>query len=251
MKIVPTALGLCLAAAALPAAAQTITVAWRDKPPYHYLEDGVEKGELLLRARAIFAAAGIPTHFVREPSKRIWANFGAGRRHYCSIGWYRLPERELVAQFSIPFHADPPHAVLVAPDAVAAVAAHPTLASLLADRQLVMGVVDGVSYGPELDALIASSANQVQRRTVDPAALMRMILAGRFAFMFADVDDWDYWRVREPPLGRIVPRQFPDMPPGQQRYIACGKDVAPGLMARLNKAIEQAPEAGAGKGPRR
>src|SRR4051812_31647867 len=110
---------LALAAAAPQVRAQTITVAWRDKPPYHYVENGVEKGILLARARQVVAAAGIDTKFVREPTKRIWSNFQGGASDYCSFGWYRLPERESFAQFSVPFHVDPPHTVLIAPEAAA------------------------------------------------------------------------------------------------------------------------------------
>src|SRR5471030_1751105 len=88
------------------AAAPVITVSWRDKPPYHYMEDGVGKGFLLERAKEIFSVAGIDAHFVNEPQKRIWANFQHGASQYCSISWYRLPERESVAQYSQPLHID-------------------------------------------------------------------------------------------------------------------------------------------------
>jgi uncharacterized protein (TIGR02285 family) len=245
-------LSLAAAAAAPPPIGQTITVAWRDKAPYHYVENGVEKGELLLRARRVFAAAAIRASFVREPTKRIWANLQAGKPNYCSIGWYRVPGREADVQFSVPFHADPPQVVLVAADAVVAAAAHSTLASLLADRRLTLGVADGVSYGAELDTLIARSASPVQRRTVDPESLMHMIGAGRFSYMFADVDDWDHWREHDPAMKQVLRRDFPDMPPGLLRYIVCSKDVAPTVMARLNKAIDAAmPELAAARSRRR
>ncbi|MES2113856.1 MAG: hypothetical protein V4578_01830, partial [Pseudomonadota bacterium] len=72
-------------------AAPIITVSWRDKPPYHYLDNGVPKGFLLERTQAIFAAAGIATRLAPEPQKRIWANFSHGATNYCSFSWYRLP----------------------------------------------------------------------------------------------------------------------------------------------------------------
>lgn len=245
MRPILTLLPLLLTFAAGHAACQDVTVAWRDKPPYHYVEDGVEKGILLERARQVFAAAGIGARFVREPSKRIWANFQTGMSNYCSIGWYRLPEREAVAQFSAVMHTDPPHTVLIAPGAVAAVAAHATLASLLADRSLTLGVVDGVSYGMRIDALIRDSANQVLRRTVEPSAMMRMTAADRVSFMFIDRDDWLHVQEREPSLKKTVRRDFPDMPPGLQRHIVCSKDLPPSFMARLNRAIE----GGSGRSP--
>lgn len=218
--------------------AAVITVAWRDRPPYHYTENGVDKGMLLLRAKRAFAEAGLATQFVKMPSKRIWANFEARSPYFCSIGWYHLAERERLAQYSAPIYADPPQIVLVAPAARAAVDAHATLASLLADPTLSVGLVDGLSYGPALDALLRTSANQIQLRTVEPASIMRMVAAGRFSFTFSDVDDWTYARAHDPSLPATLRRDYPDMPTGLKRYVLCTKDVPAESMARLNRAID-------------
>jgi len=232
-----SAAAACLGLAALAAASPPITVAWRDKPPYHYTENGEAKGFLLQRAQDVFAKAGIEAHFINEPQKRIWANFAHGATNYCSISWYDLPERERVAQFSAAIHVDAPHTVLVSPAAIAQVKAHATLASLLADPALTLGVVDGVSYGPELDAMIAHSTNQIMRRTVEATNMMRMLAVGRASFMFADRADWDFYRQHEPTLRVVVQHEFPDLPPGQKRHIACSKDIGADVMGRLNAAI--------------
>jgi polar amino acid transport system substrate-binding protein len=220
------------------APAPAITVAWRDRPPYHYTENGVDKGVVLERARQVFADAGLATRFVKMPSKRIWANFVAHTSNFCSIGWYRIPEREPYSQFSSPILSDPPQIVLVAPAAAARVDRHATLAALLADPSLSLGLVDGVSYGPQLDARIRGAASQAVLRTVDASSMMRMVAAGRFAFTFSDVDDWRYAREHDTSLQAALRRDYPDMPPGLKRYIMCTKDVPAASMARLNHAIE-------------
>lgn len=235
----PAAIVLLVLSAATSAWAAPITVAWRDKAPYHYLENGVARGFLLERAQRIFEAAGVPARFVEEPVKRIWANFAGGATSYCSIGWYKLPEREAVAQFSEPFHTDPPHTILAAPGALHKVRAHRTLASLLADRSLILGVVDGVSYGPELDGMIRNAGNQVDRKTVTPALMTRSVAANRVSFMFIDRDDYDYLRGRDDNMRGAAQVDFPDMPPGVKRYIVCSKDVPRETMAALNRAIER------------
>ncbi|PWF55320.1 hypothetical protein C7C56_002460 [Massilia glaciei] len=230
-----------LAAALAPAfaAAAPLTVAWRDKAPYHHTENGVERGFLLARAKAVFAGAGIEAQFVMEPAKRIWANLDNGTPNYCSIGWYRLPGRERVAQYSKPLHTDLPHTILVAPGAAARVRAHPTLRALLADPGLTLGVVDGVSYGARLDALIAASGNRIDRRTVIPTRMMRMLAAGRVSFMFIDREDLAYLSGREPGVREALRHDFADMPAGLARHLVCGKDVAPALMERIDKAIDK------------
>lgn len=220
------------------APAPAITVAWRDRPPYHYTENGVDKGVVLERAKQVFADAGLSARFVKMPSKRIWANFVAHTSNFCSIGWYRIPEREPYSQFSAPILSDPPQVVLVAPSAVAKVDTHATLASLLADPTLSLGLVDGVSYGAPLDARIRAAASQAVPRTVDAASMIRMVAAGRFAFTFSDADDWRYARAHDATLQAAQQRDYPDMPPGLKRYIMCTKDVPAASMARLNRAIE-------------
>lgn len=233
----------CLLVSGLqPATANdSITVAWRNKAPYHYLEQGVERGFLLERARQVFASAGITSEFVLQPPKRIWHSFEQGTPRYCSFGWYRLPERERVAQFSLPFHVDPPQIVLASQQALAAIAAHKSFAALLQDRRITLGLVDGVSYGPSLDGLIAGSANQIKHSTVEPTQMMRMLAAHRIDYMLADQADWDYLRQHERDLDAIAEQHFADMPAGLERYIVCSKDVSAEQMDRINRAIQQTP----------
>jgi len=218
-------------------APQPLTVVWRDKPPYHYQENGEPKGFLLERVKNIFNVAGVPAQFITEPQKRIWANFRHGAKNYCSISWYRLPEREAVAQFTAAIHEDLPHSVLIAPAYVDKVAAHSTLSSLLNDPELTLGLVDGVSYGPALDQMIKDSKNRIMSRTVEATLMMRMLTVGRASFMFVDREDWDYFRAHETTPQTAVRRDFPDMPPGMKRYILCSKDVPAETMAKLNQAI--------------
>lgn len=231
-------IGLLAAGSAATALAQApVTVSWREKPPYYYFENGVAKGFMLERAKQVFAAAGVPARFVNEPQKRIWANFSHGMKNYCSISWYRLPEREAVAQYTATVHTDQPHAVLAVPAVAARIKAHPNLKSLVADKTLTLAVIDGVSYGQELDALILGSQNRVMRRTVETAAMFRMVAVGRADYLFVDREDWNYLRIKHPELQSLVLLDFADMPPGLKRYFVCSRDIPAETMERLNRAI--------------
>lgn len=225
-----------------PATAAPITVAWREKPPYYYTEDGVEKGFMLAYGKEVFAAAGIDARFVREPQKRIWANFEMHKPNYCSLSWYRLPEREAIAQFTVPIYSDPPHTILVASTAAAKVQAHPSLASLMADPELTLGVVDGVSYGAELDERIAKSSNQTMRRTVTTTNMMQMLAANRFSYMLADRNDWGYMHSHFKELANVTQYDVPDLPPGLKRHIVCSRDTPAAIIERLNQAIRTLPK---------
>ncbi len=232
-------LSAMIAGAAVTSHAQVLTVAWRNKPPHQYLEDNVEKGILLERAKQVFREAQLPARFVEEPAKRIWNNFRIGSKNYCSIGWYRLPEREALVQFSTIFHTDPPHTLLVSPGAVALVSAHKTLASLLTDESLTLGLVDGVSYGPELDALILHSHNRIERSTTSPMVMANMIGANRASFMFIDREDWEYLHDREKSMQGTTQIDLKGMPQGLDRYIVCSKDVPAAKMQKINQVLNR------------
>ncbi len=218
-------------------AEETLTVAWRNKPPHQYIENNVEKGILLDRAKEAFSEAHLPARFVEEPAKRIWNNFAIGSKNYCSIGWYRIPERESLVQYSAIFHSDPPHTLLVSPAAIAPVTAHKTLASLLTDESLTMGVVDGVSYGPELDALIKRSKNKIERSTTSPMVMAQMIGANRASFMFIDREDWEFLHDKERSMQGTTQIDLKGMPQGLDRYIVCSKDVPAAAMKKINQAL--------------
>jgi polar amino acid transport system substrate-binding protein len=220
-------------------AEEMVTVAWRIKPPHQYLENGIEKGNLLERAKQVFTLAHITTHFVEEPAKRIWNNFGIGTKNYCSFGWYKTPEREQQVQFSAVFHSDPPHTLLVSVAALPQVSSHRTLSSLMADRSLTIGVVDAVSYGMELDSMIKSSKNKIERSTTLPMNMARMVAANRASYMLIDREDWEYLKDKEEPIKQSAQLDLSGMPAGLNRYIVCSKDIPTEQMVRINAAIQK------------
>ncbi|MFZ6749983.1 hypothetical protein [Undibacterium sp. Ren11W] len=224
---------------ATSAAEEVVTVAWRIKPPHQYLENGIEKGNLLERAKQVFTLARITTHFVEEPAKRIWNNFGIGTKNYCSFGWYKTPEREHQVQFSGVFHSDPPHTLLVSLAALPQVSSHRTLSSLMADPSLTIGVVDAVSYGAELDSMIKASKNKIERSTTLPMNMARMVAANRASYMLIDREDWEYLKEKEEAIKQSAQLDLSGMPAGLNRYIVCSKDIPAEQMARINAAIQK------------
>lgn len=213
-------------------------MAWRDNPPYNYTEHGVEKGFLLARGKQIFEQAHVPAQFVVEPTKRIWAKFRVGTPNYCSLGRYRLPEREVSMQYSLPIHIDPPRVVLLSAPAARQAHKYSKVTELLADPSLSLGMTDGGSFGVQIDDMLKSAATKVERRTVESPLMMKLLAADRVSFVFADRYAWFYLKQHDPAAHEIVVREFPDMPAGQKRYLVCSKDVAPELMQRLNNVIK-------------
>jgi polar amino acid transport system substrate-binding protein len=233
----------CCAGAALAQA--PLSIEYRDKPPYSHTVDGKPAGFLMERTIRLLRRAGIEARYAEVPIRRTLQHLQANQAALCSPGLYKNPEREAFARFSLPIHRDKPHVVLAHAQVAGQIRAMTRVAQLFADASLQPGVMDGVSYGQQLDQFLASAAKPPMRAQLAPLQLARMVGARRVDYMLIDEEDLS-WLRKDPeftplPLVRI---EFPDMPHGELRYLACSMQVAPQLMDKLNQAIrELVPEA--------
>lgn len=230
---------LALQSAQVLAADAPLVVAWNARPPYQYLENGVEKGERLERVKQIFSITKISYVLVQEPPKRIWNQYTAGVKNYCSFDWYRLPEREALVQFSIPLEKNAAYSVLANTKSYSQVAAHQNLKSLLSDPNLTFGMVDSASYGPELEAMIKSSKNRRERHSVLPMIMARMIGAERASFMLIEKAAWDFLKDSDAYYQQTRIVEITGIPKGLDSHIVCSKDISASKMEKINEAIRQ------------
>lgn len=216
-----------------------IVVEYYQKPPYIYTEQAQPAGFLNERTATILNAAQLSFHYADVPAKRIFHDLKLNQKQICSPSWYKIPEREVFAQFSLPIHQDKPHTVLVAERVFEHAKVHTTLASLLSDSRLKLGAVANVSYGEHLDSVIQGLNYSVTREAKSVESLTLMVAMGHGAdFMFIDQHDYSYLN-RE---GELTNRDLKllslvDMPDGMKRYLMCSKKVAPQTMEKINQAI--------------
>lgn len=237
----PRLLALIAASGAGAAAAQApLNIEYRDKPPYSYTEGGKPAGFLMERTARLLKRAGVDARYAEVPIRRTLQNLQGNQAALCSPGLYKNPEREAFARFSLPIHRDRPHVVLAHASVAAQIRAIPRIAQLFADAALQPGVLDGVSYGQQLDQYLAAAARPPVRAQLAPLQLARMVGARRVDYMLIDEEDLG-WLRKDPeftplPLVRV---EFTDMPRGELRYLACSQQVAPQTMDKLNQAIRE------------
>jgi len=228
----------CCAGTAL--AQPSLTIEYRDKPPYSHTVDGKPAGFLMERTARLLKRAGIEARYAEVPIRRTLQHLQANQAAMCSPGLYKNPEREAFARFSLPIHRDKPHVVLAHANAAAQIRAMAHIAQLFADASLQPGIMEGVSYGQQLDQLLANAARPPVRAQLAPLQLARMVGVRRVDYMLIDEEDLN-WLRKDPeftplPLVRI---EFADMPRGELRYLACSMQVAPQTVDKLNQAIRE------------
>jgi polar amino acid transport system substrate-binding protein len=221
------------------AADASVTVQYRDKPPYSYTRSGKPVGFLMERTIEIFRQASVTAVYEEVPVKRITRDIQNDGAPICSPGWYKLPERELYALFSLPIHEDKPHLVLVGVQSLDKIRLARNLREIFANPDLKLGKVSGTSYGAELDAMISNTAQTAMDSTVTPLAMAKMIKFKRADYMLIDEEDYSFLNQQgEVDAADVRPVRFTDMPPGLKRYIMCSKSVGADTMARINAAIK-------------
>lgn len=224
---------------ALASAAQAVRMMFREKPPYSYTENGVQKGFLLEYTNKITKQAGVAATFEVLPTKRIFAELEANTEAICTFGWYKTPDRERYAQFTAPIVTDRPHIVLASSASAKTIKKHKTLKSLFADPQRTMTIVEGTSYGTALDTMLGTSKTTMDRTTGSPIQAALKVAAQRVEFMLIDQDDFEHLLATEPSFrtAKLVKITFPDMPAGLKRYLLCSQQVPQDVIKRFNAAI--------------
>jgi len=222
------------------ALAENLLMVFRDKPPYSYLDNGIAKGFLLERVRQVLKRAGISSELREMPPKRIFMEIEKNTQAVCSFGWYKIPEREKYALFSLPIHQDRPHAVLAGDGSLIKIRRHLHIKELMSDQTLFLVAADGVSYGSDIDAMIGAFPGKVDKTLQSPLEVARKLAAQRADFMFIDQDDYDYLIASNADFRGegLTLIQFQDMPTGLKRYILCSKLVGEPMIRRINQAIE-------------
>lgn len=184
--------------------------------------------------------AGIEFEWKMMPFKRQLATIKANKRQACGIGWFRNADREVFARFSEPIYQDKP-TVILAQRGNEAITRNSSLRELLRDDTVTVLVKDGFSYGKYIDGIILQE--QPEALTVVGSSnleMLQLIVSSRADYMF----------VAEEEAAGMISRsgfsqeqfdlhRFSDVPKGNNRYLACSKQVPAMVIDQFNQALRE------------
>jgi uncharacterized protein (TIGR02285 family) len=218
-----------------------------NRPPYYEVVDEAPRGFLLMRAKAVFAAAGVPVlSYAAMPPKRILALIEKNAAPLCSVGWFKTLARERFARYSSAIHVDRPHRVIAHRSVAVALQEKHSLLKVMDDPDLRLGLVGGYSYGTYLDAMIAARQGPTDAGAPTPARLIDKLADGQVDFALVDQEEAGYLIAASSGGNKLVPVPLQGLPPGLKRHLICSLQVSPETMAALDEAIARQ---GLGKNP--
>ncbi len=220
--------------------AETIELPYTPRIPFQFVDSsGKLDGILYNLGEMIFKEAHVEKNWVDIPANRIKESLQQGDKPFCLVGWYKTPEREAIAQFSLPIYRDLPIVAVI--QKKSNLKSITTLKELIDNRTLKLLIKEGYSYGNVIDQLIIGRKGiNVESYTVPIVSLAEMVSLGRADFTFITGEEYEYYQTKRLPFFNTLDRiTFSDAPKGNLRYIVCSRAVSDSTRAKLDRAIKK------------
>lgn len=186
-----------------------------------------------------FPKAGIKYKWENVPAKRQLEILTVGTDLAVGLGWFKNPDREKFAKFSVAMYQDKPmHAIVKATNKK--LTSGKTVESVLKDQNINMLIKDGYSYGQFIDDKIKALNPKMSKVTVESVNMVKMLYADRADYFFITPEEADDviaqagYKMEEFNL-----ISFSDMPEGGKRYLMYSKSVDDATIKKIDTYIEE------------
>ncbi len=218
--------------------AEPLNVLYFEYPPYYHAHpDGQPTGLIVELARKVFATAGVEAQFDFVPAKRILHDIESDQP-VASLGWFKTPEREAFARFSLPIYINRPVGVFFLRENEEKFRPYETLEALMESGVFLIGRVQALSDGEQLDALLDRYPDKIVQVAADSVRLVKMLETGRFDFILIPPEEMDVL-LQE---AQVAPEDFMlrsmrDIPQGNARHIMYSMSVDETVIRKIDAAI--------------
>ncbi len=218
---------------------QVITLHYNERPPYLKTTPQGAKGLTATPASQAFTVAEIPYKWQITPSKRQMYFLEINQGCDCLVGWFKNPEREKFAKYTMSIYQDKPQIALARADNKKLYSGM-TVDKALSDPSIVLKVKSGYSYGSFLDKKIAQYKPAKEETTVENNRMLIHIHLRRADYLFIAPEEADNLIMTSGlPKTDFKYITFSNMPRGEKRYILCSEKVPDTVIKKLNTVIEK------------
>jgi uncharacterized protein (TIGR02285 family) len=221
-----------------PERGEELIVHYHERRPYYYSGENDVQGLCVDTIKQALHKAGVPFKWAKTPSKRQLEIIKQDKGRHCILGWFKTPEREAYAKYSLPIYQDLPAIALARAD-------NPYIQSttrvedVLSNNNLVLLKKDGYSYGTFLDNQIAALIPRQKITTAKNDKMLEMIRIGRADYFFIAKEEADVLTGTSGiPKNDFQYIRFSNMPNGNKRYALFNKQVEDAVIGKINTAIE-------------
>jgi polar amino acid transport system substrate-binding protein len=166
-----------------------IILLYNERIPYMETQaNGDVAGLTATPAKLAFTRAGIPFEWKKLPTVTQLQWIQGNQKKACMIGWYKNSDREKIGKFSHAIYED--RQILAV-----GLATNPKFGDdksareLVDNRQLVLLVKEGYSYGHVIDELISSKSPRISVTVGENINMLSMLIYKRADYFFVGEDE--------------------------------------------------------------
>ena len=221
----------------LAASAQELRVYYFPRPPLYTTEaDGSAGGFLNEVATLALDEAKIPYRLVEIPSARVEPSLKNGD-YAAGLGWFKNPEREQWAHFSLPLYQDLPLVAVLNKAKASSFGSEASIDQLLG-AGLTLGTIKSFSYGSFADRAIERLHPKIETIVGPQASLVLMAAHGRVDLLLLGMEEAGYLMEHErDSAASLAIVRISDAPAGNFRYLMFSKAVPIAIVERIDAAI--------------
>lgn len=221
----------------------TLTVLFHVRPPYSGYGDAQQvQGILIDPVLTALRSLDISVKWIETPPARQTEEIKRSAAPVCALGWFKRPEREKFASFTMPIYHDQPAVIVTRKDDTRFVDGI-SLYDTFRDPARTLVVKTGYSYGATIDTWIKDMQPHAETSAEANDALLNMIALRRGDYLIMAPEEAGHLLQTEPALGdalRVV--KLSDAPTGEFRYLMCSKATPPELIERINGKLPVLPQ---------
>ncbi|GAB3256097.1 hypothetical protein GCM10027296_25720 [Chitinimonas naiadis] len=214
-------------------AQDTLTFYYLERPPYVSSNaQGVVSGVTVAPVERALRAANIAIKWVKVPWNRQVALIQADKDRVCGTLFYKTPERQRFAKFSIPFYQDQPLVFITRDDYMLP---EGTFIGVMRNKAHRFIMKERVASAPGARAAIDEARSHTVFTYYESAEIMDMLLRGLGDVILLPGEEARYLVEQRSGPGSGLRIWQPDgMPEGAQRHVMCSLSVPDEWMQRIN-----------------
>jgi len=214
-----------------------IILAYHERPPYYVTgSDNFLTGLVGEPALSAFRRSGLQFVVQKMPSRRQQNSVHNNKERICAVGWFKTPEREQFARFTLPLYQDLPTVVITRAD-LAATLGEPTLTALFGRQDLTLLIKSGYSYGSHIDQALQLDPPPFVTTTGNTSQMIAMVGSGKADYFFAAAEEAVELIAASSTPDKYRQVVLGDVPQGNKRHLMCSRQVQPAEIEKLNRAI--------------
>ncbi len=217
----------------------SISIYYLDQDPYYLRDDtGVMRGIIFTKINAAFDRMGVQALWITAPARRLLRMFETTTAPACAVGFLKTREREAFGTYSVKVHRGEDWVVVSRLGSMVSEDFYDIKQLLEANQEAVLGVIEGTTFGPDLDLYFQSIEVRSFELPMSVEHLLNLLANNRFDYTILPREEFEAHFAGQDLQPQLVVHEFPLSHHNVDVYIFCKFPIPSVFVDRFNDALD-------------